>query len=74
MWTEGRTDSCCVDRGLDKTLLCGQRVGHDFAVWTEGRTDACNAVLDSLFLCGQRVGESLSVWTGLDRPLMCGQC
>ena len=75
-----------MDRGSDRTLLCGQRVGQDLAVWIEGLTDPCNA--DS-------VGQALSVWTegwrgsfcvdrvgqdlaccvdrGSDRLLLCGQ-
>ena len=57
-WTEGWTDFCCVDRGLDRLLLAG---------WTEGWTGSC-------WLGRQRVGQALAGWVdrGLDRLLLAG--
>ena len=73
VWTEGWTGSFCVDIGLDRLLLCGQREGQAHAVWTDGCTDPCwvDRGLDRLLLCGQRVGQALAGWVdrGLDRLL-----
>ena len=76
VWTEGWTGSFCVDIGLDRLLLCGQREGQAHAVWTDGCTDPCwvDRGLDRLLLCGQRVGQALAGWLdrGLDRLLLAG--
>ena len=52
MWTEGWTGYCYVDRGLDRILLCGQRVGG-----------CVDRVLDTFLLFGQRDGQTFAVWT-----------
>ena len=79
VWTEGWTDICRVDRGLDRLFLCGQRIGGwqrvalILAVWTKDWR-----------LCGQSGVYALPVWTewwagpsGVDRvvgrPFRCGQ-
>ena len=58
VWTEGWTDICRVDRGLDRLFLCGQRIGGwqrvalILAVWTKDWR-----------LCGQSGVYALPVWT-----------